>query len=310
MAATQERQPRPPRRQVLRVDAQDESLLRLHIFYLHVPKSSLDVELVLTSSPSLAPTHNLTLSRTAREIVELDHKLHDTSPSVLRPVLPIDSTALPQPVKRKSVILNALSRLASPEIPSRLPRSSFLRQRSPDPFFDDLGEVAVGASNSASPTIAGLAAYLIALSNDQVFHQSRLWKRFVRIHTNNLESVRVERAIRRVRSDVAAHVSSPSIGDVTMNKSGVLDDTRRVGTEHKLREDALDGNEPALVSDSKLNSEEIPELAALAWIAITWDTTSTSPSAQSDVIEIKASDNGTQPSHTADLNMSADQDQV
>jgi hypothetical protein len=33
----------------------------------------------------------------------------------------------------------------------------------------------------------------------------RLWKRFVRVRTDDLESVRVERAIKRVRSDLAAH---------------------------------------------------------------------------------------------------------
>lgn len=40
------------------------------------------------------------------------------------------------------------------------------------PFVDDLGVVAVGVSSSANPTITGLAAYLTALSNDQVFRAS------------------------------------------------------------------------------------------------------------------------------------------
>ena len=40
-----------------------------------------------------ALTHNLTLSRTAGEVVLLDHKLHDVYPSVLQPALPIDSSA-------------------------------------------------------------------------------------------------------------------------------------------------------------------------------------------------------------------------
>jgi hypothetical protein len=64
--------------------------------------------------PFPAPTHNLTLSCAAREIVELDHKLHDAYPTLSRPALPIDPSALPQPAKCKSVILNTLSRLASP----------------------------------------------------------------------------------------------------------------------------------------------------------------------------------------------------
>jgi serum/glucocorticoid-regulated kinase 2 len=53
-----------------------------------------------------------------------------------------------------------------------------------DPFFD--------ASISVNPTITGLAAYLTTLSNDQVFRQACQWKRFVRVRTDDLESVRVE----------------------------------------------------------------------------------------------------------------------
>jgi len=44
--------------------------------------------------PFPAPTHNLTLSRAAREIVELNHKLHDAYPTLSRPALPIDRSAL------------------------------------------------------------------------------------------------------------------------------------------------------------------------------------------------------------------------
>ncbi|KAF8267389.1 hypothetical protein EI94DRAFT_1801728 [Lactarius quietus] len=340
-ATQQERQPRNPRRQVLRVDAQDGPWTVSVAENPHHPSSSSYTLYVKT------PTHNLTLSRTAREIVELDHKLHDAYPSVLRPALPIDSSALPQPVKRKSVILNTLSRLASPAskstgarsnarpstasatspVPSTLPTPVVSpKAEIADPFFDDLGEVAVGASNSANPTITGLAAYLTTLSNDQVFRQARPWKRFVRVRTDDLESVRVERAIRRVRSDVAAHLSSPSTVNVTMHNPSVLDDTRRAGTER--REETLNGNAPglerrasrfrenidspqrddysmhdtdrapSLVSDGKSNSEDA--------LALNGDTASTSPSAKSDVIEIEASDNGSIPppsSHTtADAN--------
>ncbi|KAH8993953.1 hypothetical protein EDB92DRAFT_1978112 [Lactarius akahatsu] len=326
MTATQERQTRPPRRQVLRVDAQDGP------WTAALPPKTSDAPIwsqrsststfpnlvsgVLTplSPPFPAPTHNLTLSRTAREIVELDHKLHDAYPSVFRPALPIDSSVLPQPTKRKSVILNTLSRLASPASKStgarnNAPRPAAASTSSPipstlptpvvspkaeiaDPFFDDLGEVAVGTSTSANPTITGLAAYLTTLSNDQVFRQARPWKRFVRVRTDDLESVRVERAIRRVRSDVAAHLSSPSTVNVTMHNTSVLDDTRRAGTERKSREETLNGNAPgmerrasrfrenidgaetrqrddismhdtdptpSLVSDGKSNTEDMPE---------------------------------------------------
>ena len=203
-----------------------------------------------------APTHNLTLSRTAREIVKLDHKLHDAYPSVLRPALPIDSSALPQPVKRKFVILNTFSRLVSPtskstearspsaagsSVPSTLPTPVVSpKAEIADPFFGDLGVVAVDTSTCANPTITGLAAYLTTLSNDQVFRQARSWKRFVRVRTDDLESVRVERAIRRVRSDVGAHFSSPSTVNATMHNPSVLDDTRHTVTECKSRDQVSD----------------------------------------------------------------------
>ncbi|KAH9988915.1 hypothetical protein BJV77DRAFT_1061334 [Russula vinacea] len=288
MTAAQERQPRPARRQVLRVDAQDGpwtvSVAENH----HRPSSyTLYVK---------TPTHNLTLSRTARELVELDHKLHDSHPSVSRPALPIDP---PQPTKRKSVILTTLSRLASPAskstgarnnashffttspVPSTLPTPVVSpKAEIADPFFDDLGAVAVGASNSANPTITGLAAYLTTLSNDQVFRQARPWKRFVRVRTDDLESVRVERAIRRVRSDVGAHMTSPSTVNVTMHNLSVLHDGKR-GTDHESREAETYEQDDSLTQDT----EPSPTLGTSEGVP------SPVVSARS-VIEIEASDDG------------------
>ncbi|THH19992.1 hypothetical protein EW146_g1285 [Bondarzewia mesenterica] len=56
---------------------------------------------------------------------------------------------------------------------------------------------------SANFTVIDLAAYFTAISNDQLLHRARVWKRFVRVCTDGLESVRVERTIKRVRSDLA-----------------------------------------------------------------------------------------------------------
>ncbi|KAI0319479.1 hypothetical protein OF83DRAFT_1170172 [Amylostereum chailletii] len=179
------------------------------------------------------PTHNLTLSRTAREIVDLDHKLHDSFPHVVIPALPLDPHALPQPAKRKSAFLNTLSRLASPSAKSSSARHPFSSQPSGprpsnlptpltsppneagDPFSvsDDVLEP-LSTPTTTNPVITGLAAYLTTLSNDQMLRQARAWKRFVRVRTDDLESVRVERAIKRVRSDLGAHMVSPSTVNV------------------------------------------------------------------------------------------------
>ena len=218
--------------------------------------------------------------------------------------MPIDP---PQPTKRKSVILTTLSRLASPAskstgarnnashffttspVPSTLPTPVVSpKAEIADPFFDDLGAVAVGASNSANPTITGLAAYLTTLSNDQVFRQARPWKRFVRVRTDDLESVRVERAIRRVRSDVGAHMTSPSTVNVTMHNLSVLHDGKR-GTDHESREAETYEQDDSLTQDT----EPSPTLGTSEGVPspVLDDTASSSVSARS-VIEIEASDDG------------------
>jgi serum/glucocorticoid-regulated kinase 2 len=186
----------------------------------------------------IAPTHNLTLTRTAFELVELDEKLRDCHPGVKLIKLPLDLSSLPPPPKRKSAFLNTLSRLASPNgkssatktvnfskapipalssvagttIPSNgsSNMSSLLSSPSQelnDPFGLIMTQTEV--FNMASPNnvvITGLAAYLTSIANDQIHRQTRVWKRFVRVRTDDLESVRVERAIKRVRSDLAAHL--------------------------------------------------------------------------------------------------------
>ena len=48
--------------------------------------------------------------------------------------------------------------------------------------------------------------------------QARVWKRFVRVRTDDLESVRVERAIKRRRSDLASHLHSPAVEEPITNE--------------------------------------------------------------------------------------------
>jgi serum/glucocorticoid-regulated kinase 2 len=102
--------------------------------------------------------------------------------------------------KRKASFLNTLSRFASPGPKPRMP-SSYV------PSPQDIGEDPVLASPQTVTT--SLAGYLTALSNDQIVRVSKAWRRFVRVRTDDLESVRVERAIKRVRSDLAKHTTSP-----------------------------------------------------------------------------------------------------
>ncbi|KAJ4470908.1 hypothetical protein J3R30DRAFT_3531778 [Lentinula aciculospora] len=189
------------------------------------------------------PTHNLTLTRTVIEIVELDHKLRDSVMSTSKlPALPLDPASIPVVPKRKSAFLNTLSRLASPTsvksgtrrsvvngnasaASSGLPTpaaSPSIEQNDPFVSFTASSALLNAAIPTPSATSSALAAYFTTLSNLQPVRQARAWKRFVRVRTDDLESTRVERAIKRVRSDLAAHVGGTrdkkDRGNSKMNK--------------------------------------------------------------------------------------------
>lgn len=194
---------RPIRRPPVRIDAQEGPW---SVSVAETPHDAHSYSIYIKTS-----THNLTLTRTATEIVELHVKLADSVPGTRLPKLPIDSAA--QPIKR-NIFLNTLSRLASPSnkgtrtVSTRIPSASSIAPIvSPtheigDPFTE------TGATSSGGNAVTSLAAYLTTISNEPTFRQARAWKRFVRVRTDDLESVRVERAIKRVRSDLAAHGSS------------------------------------------------------------------------------------------------------
>ncbi|RPD82735.1 kinase-like protein [Lentinus tigrinus ALCF2SS1-7] len=226
------------------------------------------------------PTHNITLTRTAQEVVELQAKLRDSFPGMKLPTPPIDASSIPAPPKRKSAFLNTLSRLASPasnkiansrqvsgkqqQPPSSLSSStasSALSSNAQTPIatptneindpFTEIGEngediSALAASNNK--VITGLAAYLTTLANDSTLRQSRAWKRFVRVRTDDLQSVRVERAIKRVRSDLAAHVSPGSSTEINRSISQVVADSESAAS-------SVDGEISDVTDDIKEDAE-------------------------------------------------------
>jgi serum/glucocorticoid-regulated kinase 2 len=171
------------------------------------------------------------------------------------------------PQKRKSTFLNTLSRFASPTS-SKIARNGPSSRRftnpsnGPSPLTSPSGELndpftsftASNLDNSAinpSANSTAIAAYLTTISNIVALRQARVWKRFVRVRTDDLESVRVERAIKRVRSDLAAHVglmkereslhtdgnqNGPSVAP--SDESGSIFDHRANGNEsHEACED-------------------------------------------------------------------------
>ncbi|THH01216.1 hypothetical protein EW026_g1445 [Hermanssonia centrifuga] len=246
--------PIPSRRGPVRVEGQDGP------WTISVAETPHD-----TSSYSLyvrTPTHNLTLTRTALEIVEVDGKLRDTLPGIKLPKLPIDASTLPAPPKRKSMFLNTLSRLASPSN-----KSSGNRQASSSPLANGLNGNGVSAQfMSTNSTVTGLASYLTTVANDSSVRQARAWKRFVRVRTDDLQSVRAERAIKRVRSDLAAHSSPGSTTEIPRSMSQVLGDAENTAASHGERAESLNGTTEA-VEDQDSTVEGVPESVAESSVA-------------------------------------------
>ena len=211
------------------------------------------------------------------EIVELDQKLRDSHPTVKIPVLPINPDSIPAPPKRKSTFLNTLSRLASPtsgksqrqsSVGRRLTNASTIPTLTPpltspsgelsDPFTD--GEVDQTVVKSPSAMSTAIAAYLTTISNSATLRKDRVWKRFVRVRTDDLESVRVERAIKRVRSDLAAHVGLSKENSYSTSASlgpgAAPSDSGSIFVEELDNSVRLDGE--VLVS-SRTEQEEVKE---------------------------------------------------
>lgn len=172
------------------------------------------------------------------EILELDQKLRETNPNVKIPPLPINADSILPPPKRKSNFLNTLSRLASPAS-SKTNRRGTNTTILPTPIASPAGEIndpftSFSPNNVNSPSVVaapsvtstGIAAYLTTISNTTTLRQARVWKRFVRVRTDDLESVRVERAIKRVRSDLAAHVGGlPQESDTEQEDEPIVSNT-------------------------------------------------------------------------------------
>ncbi|KAL1716216.1 hypothetical protein EV715DRAFT_205746 [Schizophyllum commune] len=203
------------------------------------------------------PTHNLTLTRTLMEIVELDTKLREGHPGLKLPALPLDPSKIPAPPKRKSTFLNTLSRFASPAtnrtrrsqnastVASNVASTVASPLASPsaeqnDPFlaFSPTNQNAPGVTAAPSTLSTALASYLTTISNMPDLRQARPWKRFIRVRMDDLESVRVERAIKRVRSDLAAHGGSKD----KKHSSSAPSDRRRPSVASSRRTNGQDAD--------------------------------------------------------------------
>ncbi|KAI6133719.1 hypothetical protein EV401DRAFT_2064725 [Pisolithus croceorrhizus] len=217
--------PRAIRRQPLRIDAQDGPWA-----------------ISVAETPHDARSYSIYIKTT--EIVELHAKLADSDGSAKLPRLPIEVSTLTFPSKtqvhlpqhplppRLALVQQGRTtgiaegpqqpQFSDPPLEGRKHRSyphhrrSEIRSRpSVTPVNTDSpsngnNPPSVAASTPADKNtmMTSLAAFLTTIANEPTLRQTRAWKRFVRVRTDDLESVRAERAIKRVRSDLAAHVGS------------------------------------------------------------------------------------------------------
>jgi serum/glucocorticoid-regulated kinase 2 len=174
--------------------------------------------------------HILTLTHAPAKLVELHHKLRDADPQRKLPPLLLDAAAAPALTpKRQSAFLSTLLRLASPAA-SKIARAA-RAPSTPTPDRDPFAPLTNGAT-SHYPGTTVLSGYLTTIANDQMLWTAHPWRRFVGVRTDDLESVRIERAIKRVCSDLAAHVSpkSPEAGGMqVVVKPPAPDKVERLG---------------------------------------------------------------------------------
>ncbi|THH06183.1 hypothetical protein EW146_g9691 [Bondarzewia mesenterica] len=163
-------QPRPARRPVLRMDAQDGSWTPL----------SKDVD-----SQSDTQSHCPWDCRATPQAARLASWCNITSTSHTNQ---FSTTHKAQVPFSQFPVPPGLSCLQIRQRPSSVATEI------PDPFSGAVNSL-LKSPASMNPTVTGLAAYLTTISHDQLLRQARVCEHFMHVCTDDLESVRVERAI-------------------------------------------------------------------------------------------------------------------
>lgn len=213
------------------------------------------------------PTHNLTLLRNGLEIIELDQKLREGQSNVNGlPKLPKLVTSNPssssttttggrrlfQTISRtlspggSSKNRSALSNLSSSGMGGLAQVDQNVIQTDSSPSngtsTPTSGKVSSPLPSTDAPssnhnTTTHLATYLTTISNIPFIKKHKAWRRFIHVRSEDLQSVRVERRVRKVRSDLAQHVGS-SVAPTNTN----------VGPSHSDLDEDGDGDEGASLS--------------------------------------------------------------
>ncbi|GAA5823767.1 hypothetical protein JCM10212_000878 [Sporobolomyces blumeae] len=149
------------------------------------------------------PTSSLTLSRKLSEVVDFESRLHAQYPRRFATRQPSTATtASATPVKKRNV-LASLTRTLSPRRSSStsISHSSFSSSRTTLALVD----------------LKDLSSTLTQASTDATIRSDDAWTAFFEVRKDDLESARVERRIKRARSDQTMH-----LGKVDINSIGAI----------------------------------------------------------------------------------------
>ncbi|GAA5855541.1 hypothetical protein JCM8547_007881 [Rhodosporidiobolus lusitaniae] len=186
------------------------------------------------------PTASLTLSRKTSELLEFESRLRAQFPDRI-PVRKLPSSATPSTPKKRNV-LASLTRTLSP---SRRGPASFTS-------FGAAGKDARGSAEDAKE----LGAILTHASLDATIRAHAAWTSFFNARSEDLESARVERRVKRARSDQTMHLAPAPL---TAGDSPI-----ELGVVRSDRQDSSIGTETSLLTDEVIKpSEEERRLSAL-----------------------------------------------
>ncbi|KAG9083376.1 hypothetical protein FRC06_004560, partial [Ceratobasidium sp. 370] len=114
------------------------------------------------------------------------------------------SLKLPEPnqISSLNATINASTpMISSQNLPSEDPVTTSAQTQSSVSQPSGVAPAVSGDDGLAEQTIPALTANLTLIGNHFVFRHSPAWRWFVRVHTDDLESVRAERVIKRMRSE-------------------------------------------------------------------------------------------------------------
>ncbi|GAA5863793.1 hypothetical protein JCM3774_001160 [Rhodotorula dairenensis] len=185
------------------------------------------------------PTANLTLLRTPSEILELHSRLVEAFPDPTSDAQPASQRLSP---KKKRSVLASLTRTLSPRRNGSVAASRGVDARHP-------------STSPASESLGGIADALTAYSRSASVREHAAWARFFATRREDLHSARIERRIKRYRSDQTLEVSrKPNVDPfsaATPTQAGLTSRPRRESSTRATVDSVVDSHPLSLELDAQ-----------------------------------------------------------